>query len=136
MKRIFRVIASTIKLLLIFFISLICVSCNRPQPIPKDKEAFIGLWHSRSGFQIEIKSTGIANVIPIVNPKNSDFIRLDIGIAPSYAKEMLVGFEGDSVLWVSKPTVRYKAFRIDRNPFLDGDTIKLIVNSVVLIKQQ
>jgi hypothetical protein len=73
-------------------------------------------------------------VIPIVNPKNEDFSRLDIGIAPAYSKEMLVGFEGDSILWVSKPTVRYRAFRIDRTPFLDGDTAKFILNGVVLIK--
>ena len=136
MRRISFLIASTIKLLAILFIYLICVSCNRPQPIPKDKEAFIGQWHSRSGFQLEIKSSGIANVIPIVNPENADFIRLDIGITPAYAKEMLVGFEGDSILWVSKPTVRYKAFRIDRYPFLDGDTSKFIINGVVLIKQE
>jgi hypothetical protein len=123
-----RVVAS-------FLIILACVSCQRPQPIPASKEAFIGLWRSKSGFEINIEPSGIANVIQIVNPENEDFIKLDIGITPKYAKKMLVGFKGDSVLWVSKPTLKYKAFRIDRKPFLEGDTSKFILNGVVLIKQ-
>ena len=41
------------------------VSCIRPDPIPKNKEAFIGLWRTQSGFQIEIDSSGIANAVPI-----------------------------------------------------------------------
>jgi hypothetical protein len=136
MKRISWVIASLLIILAILFVSQKCVSCKRPQQIPKDKEVFIGTWRSRSGFQIEIKSSGIANVIPIFNPKNHDYNKLDIGVMPKYAKEMLIGFEGDSILWVMKPTVRYKAFRINRNPFLDGDTSKFILNGVVLIRQQ
>jgi len=127
--------ASLLIILSILFVSQMCISCQRPQPIPASKEAFLGLWRSKSGFEINIEPSGIANVIQIVSHENEDFLKLDIGITPEYAKEMLVGFDGDSVLWVSKPTVRYKAFRIDRYPFLDGDTSKFILNGVVLIKQ-
>jgi hypothetical protein len=49
---------------------------------------------------------------------------------------MLVVFSGDSVLIIRKPTVRARQYRIDRNPYLDGDTMKMLLNGVILIKQK
>jgi hypothetical protein len=66
---------------------------------------------------------------------NPDNAKLNIGITPEYAKGMLVGF-ADSILIISKPTVRAREYRIDRNPYLDGDTMKMVLNGVVLIKQK
>jgi hypothetical protein len=124
-------------LLLIFAIFLILnlfVSFERPKPIPKDKEAFIGLWRTQSGFQIEIDSSGIADAIPIIDHNNPDFKEIDPGLSPEYAKEMIVGFKGDSIFSVSKPKVRSKSYRIDKNPYMDGDTCKMVLNGVLLIK--
>jgi hypothetical protein len=49
---------------------------------------------------------------------------------------MLVGFRADSVLILRKPTVRAREYRIDRNPYSEGDTMKMILNGVVLIRQK
>jgi hypothetical protein len=115
--------------------SAFCLSCNNPQPIPKGKETFIGIWQARSGFEMNIKSTGIADVTEGNISMNPDNAKLNIGITPEYAKGMLVGF-ADSILIISKPTVRAREYRIDRYPYLDGDTMKMIINGVVLIKQK
>jgi hypothetical protein len=122
--------------LLLLAILLSFASCRNATPIPRDKESFIGLWISHSGFQIEIQSSGIAIVIPISNTKTPDYYKLDVGVTPEYAKKMFVGFEGDSALSLLKPQLRYKAFRIDRNPYLDGDTTRMVLNGVILIKQK
>jgi len=109
------------------------LSCSNPQPIPKGKEAFIGVWQARSGFKVSIKSTGMADVTEGNISMNPDNAKLNIGITPEYAKGMLVEF-ADSILIISKPTVRAREYRIDRNPYLDGDTMKMVLNGVVLIK--
>jgi hypothetical protein len=49
---------------------------------------------------------------------------------------MIVAFRGDSVLLVVDPFNFAKEFHIDRNPFIEGDTTKMILNKVVLIKQK
>ena len=122
--------------ILLLSILISFTSCENAKPVPRDKESFIGLWISHTGFQIEIKSSGIARVIPIINTKNPDYYKLDVGITPEYAEEMFVGFEGDSVLSLLKPQLIYKTFRIDRKPYLDRDTSKMVLNGVVLIKQK
>jgi hypothetical protein len=119
----------------ILWVSQKCVFCKRAQPIPKGKEAFIGVWQAQSGFKVDIKASGIADVFEHNLPLNSDNMKLIIGITPEYAKDMLVGFRGDSVLIIRKPSVRAREYRIDRNPHLDGDTMKMVLNDVVLIKQ-
>lgn len=120
---------------ILLYILVSFASCSNPEPIPSDKEAYIGLWISRSGFQIEIDSSGIASVIPVEDRKSPDYTKLDVGITPEYAKKMFVGFEGDTALYLLRPRLIYKAFRIDRNPYLDGDTTRMVLNGVVLIKQ-
>jgi hypothetical protein len=112
------------------------VSFQQPKPIPKDKEAFIGLWRTQSGFQIEIDPSGTANVTQIFNHQIPDCEKLDIGITPEYAKKMIVGFKGDSIFSVVKPKVRAKSYRIDRNPYTEYDTCKMVLNSVLFIKQK
>jgi hypothetical protein len=120
----------------ILWVSQKCVSCKRPQPIPKGKEAFIGVWQAHSGFKVDIKESGIADVFEQNLPLNSDNMKLTIGITPEYAKDMLVGFRGDSVLIIRQPTVRAREYRIDRNPYLEGDTMKMVLNGVVLFKRK
>jgi len=119
--------------IILFFTA--CISCSRPHPIPKNKEAFIGLWLSPSGFKMEIKSSGTANLIQIDNSMDPESGKLDVGVTPEYAKEMLVEFGGDSLLIIKQPTLRAREYKIDRNPYMDGDTCKMILNGVSLIKQ-
>jgi len=113
---------------------ILCVSCDNPQPIPEAKRAFIGTWQSQSGFKIDIKSSGTADVTEGDIAENPDNSKLNIGIAPDYAMGMFVGFKADSILIIRKPKVRAREYRIDRNPYTDGDTMKMVLNGVVLIK--
>ena len=122
----------------VFFLVIMMslASCREATPIPIEKESFIGSWVSFSGFQMEIQSTGIAKVVPITDMKNPDFAKLDVGITPQYAEKMFVGFEGDTALYLLRPQLIYKSFRIDREPYLEGDTARMILNGVLLIKQK
>lgn len=123
-------------IIFVVFTSLqIFVSCTRPQPIPKEKEAFLGLWRTESGFQIEIDSSGIANAIPI-DLNNPDYNKIDPGMTPEYTKGMFVEFMGDSIMEVIKPTVRAKLYRINKSPYMEKDTCKMILNGVLFIKQK
>jgi hypothetical protein len=133
-QRLLKILLKGVMLTGIFY--FFCLSCNNPQPIPKGKEAFIGVWQAHSGFKVDIKASGIADVFEYNLPLNSDNMKLIIGITPKYAKDMLVDFRGDSVLGIRKPTVRARQYRIDRNPYLDGDTMKMVLNGVVLFKQK
>jgi hypothetical protein len=112
-----------------------CISCKKPKPIPENKKSFIGLWIAENGFEMEIKPSGTADIIEnryTGNPYNDTLI---IGVTPEYAKDMLVDFSGDSLLIISQPTVRAREYRINKNPFQDGDTCKMILNGVLLIKK-
>jgi hypothetical protein len=119
---------------LLFLIA--CMSCNRPHPVPQNKEAFIGLWLSHSGFKMEINASGTADLAQIDNPMDPESSKLDVGVTPEYSKDMLVKFGGDTLLIIVKPRVRGREYRIDRNPYMDGDTCKMILNGVLLIKQK
>ena len=116
-------------LILIFF-----TSCDHGNPVPKDKESFIGLWISHSGFQIEIKSIGTAKLTQIGNTHDPDFNKLNIQVAPTVTEEMFVHFKGDSVLVVRKPLYYAKEYHIDKSPYQDGDTTRMIINGVMLTK--
>jgi hypothetical protein len=133
-QRLLKILLKGVMLTGIFY--FFCLSCNNPQPIPKGKEAFIGVWQAHSGFKVDIKASGIADVFEHNLPLNSDNMKLIIGITPEYSKDMLVGFRNDSVLIISQPTVRARQYRINRNPYLDGDTMKMVLNGVSLIKQR
>jgi hypothetical protein len=116
---------------------IIFESCTNPKPIPipKDREAFIGKWVSTSGFQIEIKSSGTANIKQILNSQSPDYDKLNIKVAPLVLEEMLVTFERDSILTISKPRLYAKEFLIKNLPFTDEDSIRIILNGVVLTKK-
>lgn len=113
-----------------------CLSSKNPKPIPEDKKAFIGVWISDSGFKVDIKSSGTADVTENYNFSNPDDDNLNIGVTPEYSKNMLVEFNGDRLLIIRQPRVRAKEYHIDKNPYQDGDTCKMILNGVLLIKQK
>jgi len=112
-------------LLLLIFVSF--TSCQNAKPVPKDKESYIGLWGSHSGFQIDIKSDGTSTITQIADT---------IAVAPPFIKEMFVEFKGDSNLLVAKPLYFAKEYLINKSPYQEGDTSKLILNGVIFIKQK
>jgi len=122
--------------LLLLTILISFTSCYNAKPVPKDKESFIGLWISHSGFQLEIKSSGTATITQIADTLQPDYTKLNITVAPPFIKDMLVEFIGDSILSVSKPLNYTKEYNIDKNPYQDGDTSRLVLNGIVFIKQK
>jgi hypothetical protein len=115
---------------------LVFTSCRNPKPIPKNKETFIGIWMSHSGFKIEIKSAGTATLTQITDTIEPDYNKLNIKVAGPTITDMLVEFVGDSVLSLVKPLIFGKEYIIDKNPYQDRDTSKLVLNGVLFIKQK
>lgn len=112
-----------------------CEAFRSTQPIPKEKESFIGVWLSRSGYTLHIKATGTATIKQVVNSNAPDFDTLNIKVAPPVIEDIRVEFKGDSILLVIKPLVYAKEFRIDHSPYRDGDTTKMVLNGVTLMKE-
>jgi len=121
--------------LTLMLFSISCEVFERVTPIPKEKEAFIGVWLSRSGYKLHIKAAGTATITQLVNSNDSDFDTLNIKVAPPIIEDIRIEFKGDSILMVIKPLVYAKEFRIDRYPYRDEDTSKIVLNGVTLIRK-
>ena len=126
---------SVLVLLLMLYSLTSCTSLKSPKPITENKKAFIGMWISQTGFKMDIKPSGTADLTQNNNSSNPDDIKLNIGVTPEYSKDMLVEFRGDTILIISQPTVRAREYQIDKNPYQVGDTCKMILNGVLLIRQ-
>ena len=127
---------SVLVLLLMLYSLTSCTSFKSPKPIPENKKAFIGVWVSHTGFKMDIKPSGTADLTENNNSSNPDDDKLNIGVTSEYSKDMLVEFSGDSILIISQPTVRAKEYHIDKNPHQVGDTCKMNLNGVLLIRQK
>ncbi len=53
-----------------------------PIPIPENKKAFIGTWVSHTGFKMNIKPSGTADLTQNNNSSNPDDVKLSIGVTP------------------------------------------------------
>lgn len=113
------------------------MSCSHPVPIPDDKKDFIGVWYAHSGFKVEINSNGLANLTQKYDSKDSEDIKMNIGVSPDYANGMQIKFKGDTFLTIIQPLANIgKEYHIDRKPYIDNDTMKMILNGVILIKRR
>ncbi len=120
----------------IILAAFLAISCNRPEPVPASKKEFIGTWSNGVGFKAAIRADGTADLDMVENSKHPDNVRLYIGVAPEYAKNMLVRFRGDSIMLIIQPHVAGKAYKVERVPWRDGDTLKMKLNGVVLRKER
>jgi hypothetical protein len=107
---------------------------ERPAPIPQEKQAFVGVWRSESGFQLEIKAEGTANIKQIENRENPDCKSLNIGVAPQDIEGMQVKFTGDGGLEAVIPGNYGKVYHIDRTPFVEDGRTKMVLNGVIFVK--
>jgi hypothetical protein len=64
-----------------------------------------------------------------------DYDKLNIKVAPSTTAEMWVEFSGETLLVVRAPFNYTKEYRINRIPYSERDTIKMVLNGVVLYKK-
>ena len=108
-----------------------CEAVKNTQPIPKDKESFVGLWRTRSGYKFNVKAEGTATITQLTDSMEPDFDSLNIKVAPRVIEDIRVEFIGDTSLMVKKPLVYAKIFRIDHPPHSEGDTTRLILNGVM-----
>jgi hypothetical protein len=103
-------------------------------PIPQERQAFVGVWKSESGFQLEIKAEGTANIKQIANRNEPDREALNIGVAPENIEGMRVKFTGDGSLEVVKPGNYGKVYHIDRVPFIEDGRTRMVLNGVTFVK--
>jgi hypothetical protein len=118
----------------IFIFSWVLSSCG-PTPVSKDRVNYLGQWKSQSGFLIEIKADGTANIMQKISRTESDYENLCIKVGPPIIKDLNVNFINDSTLEVLKPTLYGKVYKISKAPFRDQDNFKMILNNVELTKQ-
>ena len=127
-------------LLLISFVALLvftsCEVLEKATPIPREKASFIGLWVSSSGFQIDIKSTGTADITQIADNANPDYERLNIKVGPPIIKEIRVKFRENNILEVAKPTLYAKEYHIDTYPYRDSLNSRMVLNGVTFVKRE
>lgn len=118
-------------------ILMICLlaSCGGHDPVPKEKEAFVGVWQSPSGFQIQILQEGYANVFQPLDSLHPEYKKLSIRKANAvYNFGFEVEFLGDTALQLSKPYMSGRMYSVNRTPFMDADTMKMILNGVTVKK--
>jgi len=121
----------------IVFLATVCclsISCG-PKPLPNDKLVFVGQWEAHSGFTIDIKANGTAELTQYLDHTDPDYERLCIKVGPPIIKDIPLTFKGDDVLEVSKTMLYARTYKIEQPPYQDGDHIKMVLNGVTLIKQ-
>ncbi len=119
----------------ILILTVILFSCGGADPVPKQKEAYIGVWQAPSGFQIQILKEGYANVFQPMDSLHPEYERLRIQKANDvYNFGFTVIFHGDTTIQLKKPYQGGKIYQITRGPFMDADTMKVIINGVTLKK--
>jgi hypothetical protein len=107
------------------------LSCGRVQPIPLDKQAFIGKWNSEVGISIEIFSKGRADIIRL-SPKNGAE-KLDINASdPTHFR---VYFLAGDRLQLIQPFNIARVYKIDQYPTQVDDQMVMILNGTKLIKE-
>lgn len=121
-----------------FCFALSAGSCGelKKSPVLKDKESFIGIWKSSSGFEMEIKADGLADIKQIEDRSNPDYDKLCIKVAGSYIKGIKFFFMGDSTIKVIEPFNYAIKYHIKKYPYQDGDTSRMILNGVMLAKHK
>lgn len=116
-------------------ITILMLQACAQEPLPESKEAYIGVWQSQGGFQIQILPEGFANIYQPIDSTQIEYTSLRIEHAN---KEFNFGFRiefpADSIIAIDKPNFESKHYVINKKPFLDQDTMKMVLNGVVLRK--
>jgi len=105
-----------------------------PTSISQERQAFVGVWRSQSGFQLEIETGGLANIKQIVNRNEPDCKTLNIGVAPENIEGMQVKFTGGDRLEVVIPSLYGKVYHIDQTVFVEDGRTKIVLNGVTFVK--
>jgi hypothetical protein len=114
-----------------------------PMRVPKEKEAFVGVWDNGAGFVMEITSDGRAK---IRQEKDAKVEACNTPLPAGGEGEFLVSFPTDDRLELSSGVLQSpKVYHIDRRPMRRSKEIKLVLNAsdpyqprsgLVLVKKQ
>ena len=128
MKRSFSIIGGLL-MLLIF-------SCNSKTPIPQEKKSYIGTWRSDSGIVIIINEDGTGSLKQNISHDTKDFKSLGIAVAPAFINDLLVKFEGEKKMSLSRQFYYAKEYIVGVTPYSENGQYKMILNEVGLIKDR
>ena len=112
-----------------------CEACKGPTPIPKEKEAFIGIWKSEAGFELEILQDGTANVYQNTDPSNPDYESLNIKPAPDEIVGAQVNFLAENKLQIIKPLNYAREYKINYAPYFEDGKYFMVLNRKLLTRK-
>jgi hypothetical protein len=108
-----------------------CGEMKGVQPIPVDKQSFIGKWKSDVGITIEIFSKGTANILRLENKNGTE--KLDINA--SDPTNFRVYFPKDDILMLIQPFNIAREYKIDQYPAVHNNQTTMILNGVILVRE-
>ncbi len=108
------------------------VACG-PRPIPPEKAAFIGEWRTSSGFALQLDPAGTARLFQ--NRASPDLDSIGINVAPPVTEVLSVRFTEPNGLEVGKTMLYGKRYRVDRPPYHDGDSVRMVLNGVTFTRR-
>jgi hypothetical protein len=115
---------------------LSCGLLHKPEPIPPDKQTFVGVWVTASGFRFDIRVDGTADITQIADTSVPDYERLNLKVAPRAIEGIYVRFREGDFLEVVKPTLYAREYHIDSYPSEDSHPLKMVLNGVPFEKRE
>ena len=116
--------------------TLSCSLLDKPEPIPPDKQTFVGAWVTASGFRLDIRADGTADITQIADTSAPDYARLNLKVAPRAIDGIFVRFREGDLLEVVKPTLYAREYHIDSYPSEDSHPLKMVLNGVAFEKRE
>jgi len=103
-----------------------------PVPLPKGKEAFVGVWDSGNGLRLEITDEGRAKAI---EDKDAKVDSCNSPVAPGTTADFLAEFHDDRLELLSGVLGPSKVYHLDRSPFTQGKQTKMVLNGSLPYKR-
>jgi len=98
-----------------------------PEPVPKEKARYVGLWDSGTGLQIELTKAGQAKV---AQTGDSKVAACNTPLKPGETKVFNATFRGDDFLELACGALgEAKIYRIQQRPHQDGKQMKMTLNA-------
>jgi hypothetical protein len=93
-----------------------------PEPVPKEKARYVGIWDSGTGLQIELTKSGEAG--------DSKVAACNSPLKPGEARVFNATFRGDDFLELASGALgEAKVYRIQQRPHQDGKQMKMTLNA-------
>ncbi len=131
---------SPLLLLMVISLSVLrmlsCGLLDKPEPIPPEKQMFVGVWVTASGFQLDIKVDGTADITQIADKSVPDYEKLNLKVAPPVIKGISVRFREGDFLEVVKPSLYAREYHIDSYPSGNSHPLQMMLNGVAFEKRE